>query len=94
MYTASEKGHVDVVRMLLEQGADINKARDIGATPLYIASQKGHVDVVRMLLEQGADIHLSWRGQTPLQTARQRNHAEIARLLELAAQVQPSAPSQ
>ena len=80
--------------MLLEQGADINKARDDGATPLNVASQNGHVEVVRMLLEQGADIHLSWQGQTPLQTARQRNHAEIARLLELAAQVQPSPPSQ
>ena len=80
--------------MLLEQGADIHMACDDGATPLYIASWHGHVEVARMLLEQGADIHLSWRGQTPLQTARQRNHAEIARLLELAAQVQPSAPSQ
>ena len=80
--------------MLLEQGADINKAKNDGSTPLNVASYKGHVDVVRMLLEQGADIHLSWRGQTPLQTARQWSHTEIARLLELAAQVQPSPPSQ
>ena len=80
--------------MLLEQGADIHKARNSGSTPLFIASQNGHVEVVRMLVEQGADIHLSWRGQTPLQTARQWSHTEIARLLELAAQVQPSPPSQ
>ena len=48
---------MDVVRALLEQGADIDKARNDGATPLYVASQKGHVDVVRVLLEQGADIN-------------------------------------
>ena len=80
--------------MLLEQEADIDKATNSGRTPLWIASQNGHGEVVRMLLEQGADIHLSWQGQTPLQTARQKNHAEITRLLELAAQVHPSAPSQ
>jgi ankyrin repeat protein len=42
--------------MLLEQGADIDKAMDDGATPLIMASQEGHVEVVSMLLEQGADI--------------------------------------
>ena len=50
------QGHVDVVRVLLEGGADIDKAIDDGATPLFIASQQGHVEVVRALVEGGADI--------------------------------------
>ena len=48
---------MDVVRVLVEQGADIDKAKNDGATPLFIASQNGHVDVVRVLVEQGADIN-------------------------------------
>ena len=85
-YIASLKGHVDVVRMLVEHGADINKAKNTGATPLFMASSKGHVDVVRVLVEQGADIAKTWDNKTPLQQARQNNHPEIIHLLELAAQ--------
>jgi hypothetical protein len=49
-------GHVEVVSVLLERGADIDKAADDGATPLIMASQEGHGEVVSVLLEQGADI--------------------------------------
>ena len=55
LYIASEEGHLDVVRLLVEQRADINKASNDGGTPLLIASSKGRVDVVRVLLEHGAD---------------------------------------
>jgi ankyrin repeat protein len=58
LHAAAARGHVDVVRLLLEQRADPN-ARDAGdnATPLHFAAGGGHVDVVRMLLEAGADVH-------------------------------------
>ena len=55
MYIAAQEGHVEVVRLLLEAGADCNKARtDTGATPLQVAVEKGHVNVVRLLKEAGA----------------------------------------
>ena len=47
---------MEVVSALLEQGADVDKAKNDGATPLYVASEKGDVNVVSVLLEQGADI--------------------------------------
>ena len=34
LYIAAEKGHEAVVRALIELGADVNKAKDDGATPL------------------------------------------------------------
>ena len=51
---ASEQGHGDVVRQLLEGGAAINQSKEDGATPLYAASEDGHRDVVDILLKHGA----------------------------------------
>ena len=55
LFIAAQNGHLDVVRHLVEVGADKDKARDDGATPLYIAAENGHLDVVRHLVEVGAD---------------------------------------
>ena len=52
---------------LIELGADINKAQDNGATPLFMAAQTGYEVVVRTLIEAGADINKAKdTGATPL----------------------------
>ncbi|KAL5509700.1 hypothetical protein EMCRGX_G005116 [Ephydatia muelleri] len=50
-------GHLDVVKTLLEAGANINQADKKGRSPLYAASCNGHLDVVKTLLEAGANIN-------------------------------------
>ena len=50
LYVAAQNGHLDIVKALLEAGADRNQAMNSGATPLFIAAEKGHLDVVEMLL--------------------------------------------
>ena len=83
MYAASEWGRVDVVRALVQGGADIDKAKEDGYTPLYVASWKGHVDVVRALMEGGADIGKADEeyGRTPLHIASEYGEVEVARAL-------------
>ena len=82
---------MEVVRALLDRGADINQAENSGYTPLYIASQNGHVDVVRALLDRGADINQARNdGATPLMLAKHFNRTEIVRLLERAQAQQSS----
>jgi len=49
LYWASRIGHIDVVKLLLEKGADVNAADQFGQTPLYWASRIGHIDVVKLL---------------------------------------------
>jgi ankyrin repeat protein/uncharacterized glyoxalase superfamily protein PhnB len=58
LHAAAARGHRDVVRLLLQHGADPN-ARDVGdnATPLHFAAGAGHIDVVRLLIDSGADVH-------------------------------------
>ena len=55
LWVAAENGHLDVVRHLVEGGADKDQAKISGATPLHIAAENGHLDVVRYLAEVGAD---------------------------------------
>ncbi|PMD56795.1 ankyrin, partial [Hyaloscypha bicolor E] len=52
LYWASGNGHIDVVKLLLEKGADVNAAEQDGQTPLRWASESGHVNIVKLLLEK------------------------------------------
>src|SRR5210317_757594 len=62
LFRASEEGNLEVVRLLVEGGADLDKADYDGRTPLYVACEKGHLEVVQLLLDAGADIDKEARG--------------------------------
>jgi len=46
---------VDIVRFLVELGADVTAQDKDGSTPLHQASNSGEVDLARFLVEHGAD---------------------------------------
>lgn len=50
-------GFVDVVKVLLKEGANIEDHNENGHTPLMEAASAGHVEVARILLEYGAGIN-------------------------------------
>ena len=55
---ASYHGNLDVVKVLVENGADVNIQSNTGLTALMIASHTDHLDVVKLLIEIGADISI------------------------------------
>lgn len=55
VHAAAEKGHSDVVRLLLEAKAEPNASSPHGTNALHLATQNGHSEVVRWLLQAGAD---------------------------------------
>ncbi|KAE8153045.1 ankyrin repeat-containing domain protein [Aspergillus avenaceus] len=63
--TACSQGHTEIVRMLLEKGADPNICGIPYGIALTEASFRGYKDIVQILLERGADpnihCHLFWR---------------------------------
>lgn len=50
-------GDLEMVKLLVQKGADINHKTDQGISTLSISVQQGHLEVIRYLIEQGADIH-------------------------------------
>ncbi|XP_076470566.1 transient receptor potential cation channel subfamily A member 1-like isoform X2 [Babylonia areolata] len=49
--------NLDVVRVLLEHGADPNVPGELNALPLAIAARTGHIQMAKLLLAAGADIN-------------------------------------
>jgi len=52
---ASSLGHLELVKLLLENGADINNSHAVWGSPLLRAVTGNHATVVEYLLSQGAD---------------------------------------
>lgn len=73
---------LELLRLLLAAGADVNHAAHDGATPLYHACTTFNTDGARLLVEGGADVNAATReGETPLMNAALGNHAEMVKIL-------------
>ncbi|KAL8787747.1 MAG: hypothetical protein Q9213_002067 [Squamulea squamosa] len=81
LYLASSNGHVTVVRILLDHGADPNASGGRLGTALQAACFQGYVDVVQLLIENGANIKLRGLFQNALQASVMGHHEKIAMLL-------------
>ena len=79
---ASNCGHSNIVKYLLEQKAYVNKKDVSGWSALHYACQNGHVDVVNVLLSKGADIEAVDRSNwTPLFRAVVHGHHSVVNVL-------------
>ena len=85
---AADRGHVEIVRRLLETDIEVDHVNRLGWTALLEAIILGggdaeHTEVVRLLVEAGADVNLADRDDvTPLAHARRRGYTEIVAILE------------
>jgi ankyrin repeat protein len=72
----------EVVKFLLEKGADIEASDSYGRTPLSMAVQENKQELVKFLLDKGADIEtLDTYAYTPLYVARATGNVDMAQLL-------------
>ncbi len=79
LHAAAAGRHVEVCRVLLAGGADVDAAQHAGFTPLHQAADHGDVEMVELFLSAGADPRaVNDAGETPADTAMAAGHADLA----------------
>lgn len=67
LINASFYNRVDIVKLLIKRGANVNAKDSTGNTPLHAAVQESNIEIIRILLENGADINSKNSfGNTPI----------------------------
>ena len=82
LYLVCIQNRIDLVRLLIRRGADVNKPRRNGTTPLFCAACEGYEAIAKELIAAGADVnHQAHDGRTPLVSAASNNQIKLAKLL-------------
>ncbi|EXJ68419.1 uncharacterized protein A1O5_08211 [Cladophialophora psammophila CBS 110553] len=82
LIATAQRGLVDMMRSLINLGAEVDTVEFEGRTALSFAAESGYLDGVRLLIEKHADLNLSdKKGKTPLMWAAEHGHARMVDLL-------------
>jgi ankyrin repeat protein len=89
LHEAANNGHLDVCRLLLDKGAEMNR---IGGgykeTALHRAARHGRMSVLQLLVGRGANVTLRDKhGETAADTARKWRQTDVAGWLDTVSRV-------
>ncbi|PZC96368.1 ankyrin repeat domain containing protein [Pyrenophora tritici-repentis] len=80
--TSSERGYEQVVKTLLDAGAEVNAQGGRYGNALQAASERGYEQVVKMLLDKGAEVNAQGRRYgNALYAASCRGHEQVVKML-------------
>ncbi|KAK3596887.1 hypothetical protein CHS0354_029074 [Potamilus streckersoni] len=84
LFIAAHRGHIKLVKKLIDSGADVNASTQLGRTALHVAAAQGRGHIVDLLLERGADIDAEdEKGESALSIAAKFGHKTCERHLFL-----------
>lgn len=82
LHCAAQQGHFEIVKLLINEAADVNAFEIAKVTPLHCAAHRGFSDIVAILLDSKADPNSrnKW-GQSAMHLAAIAGHIEILEIL-------------
>jgi len=81
-YSGEPKGNLDIIKILIKYGANVNAITNSGDSPLTIASRHNRIDVIKILIESRANINFKGiKGQTALIYASGLGYVDIVKYL-------------
>ncbi|KAH1026419.1 hypothetical protein HUJ05_000091 [Dendroctonus ponderosae] len=82
LWCAAAAGHMEIVKLLISHGAEVNTITRTNSTPLRAACFDGHLEIVKYLVQHGADIEVANKhGHTCLMIACYKGNIKIVRYL-------------
>jgi ankyrin repeat protein len=79
---ASATGHIEIVKLLIQNGADVNAGCQFDRTALMQACDYGNIEIVKLLIQNGAEINATaFMGSTALMDACNSGNLEIVKIL-------------
>lgn len=90
---AVAQGNVDLVRMYLDRGGDVEARDQRGRSPLMLAASSGNLPLCRLLLERGASVRAEDdSGATAASLAAAAGHDQVVAYLDGSDEVIPPSP--
>ncbi|XP_052462249.1 ankyrin repeat domain-containing protein 50-like [Carassius gibelio] len=81
---AAQEGHVEIVAMLLEKGAEPNHVDQYGRSPVKVAGKRGHFTIVQLLESYGAK---PFSGLKPLTPSDAPNNSYFSAIVKTKASI-------
>ena len=82
LHTAASVNHIEMVKLLIKHGANINSKDEADNSPLHWAIYNGHGKLANLLIESGAYIHSrNYNDNLPIQVAAHAGLPEVIQQL-------------
>ncbi|XP_073813776.1 protein fem-1 homolog B isoform X2 [Musca autumnalis] len=78
LWVAAGLGHLQIVKLLVRHGANVNHNTKAQSSPLRAACYAGRLDIVKYLIEHGADVNLGNKyNNTCIMIAAYKGHTQV-----------------
>ncbi len=82
LHMAASVNHIQMVKLLIKHGANINSKDEADNSPLHMAIYGGHGKLAKLLIESGAYVHSrNYNGNLPVQVAAHAGLPDLIKLL-------------